>query len=280
MIHVATVHFLDDRWIDVQQEYLKRYINSDYKVYGFLTCIDNWREHEEKFHYVSAEWISEHPVKLNLLADMICMDSSDDSDIIVFIDGDAFPIAPIVPLIEAKLAEHKLIAVQRTDNNGDIQPHPCFCITTVGFWKKIKGNWHKGFKWENSLGQQVSDTGGEMLHKMEEYKIDWLPLKRTNKKNAHPLLFGVYGDVVYHHGAGFRAPVLRIDNPLVEPNREIAFLENILERLPDNYGGLKIKKSLHSGYRKLEKVKKRNQELIKEYYDKILDNQDFYKEFM
>ena len=27
---------------------------------------------------------------------------------------------------------------------------------------------------------------------------------RTNKVNPHPLQFGVYEDLVYHHGGGFR----------------------------------------------------------------------------
>jgi hypothetical protein len=34
---------------------------------------------------------------------------------------------------------------------------------------------------------------------------------RTNRRNPHPLFFGVYGDVIYHHGAGFRLPISRVD---------------------------------------------------------------------
>jgi hypothetical protein len=43
-----------------------------------------------------------------------------------------------------------------------------------------------------------------MLGLLEEKGIDWYPLLRTNKVNPHPLQFGVYGDLIYHHGGGFR----------------------------------------------------------------------------
>ena len=48
--------------------------------------------------------------------------------------------------------------------------------------------------------------GGNLLGLLEERGIDWYPLLRTNKVNPHPLQFGVYGDLVYHHGGGFRRP--------------------------------------------------------------------------
>jgi len=40
---------------------------------------------------------------------------------------------------------------------------------------------------------------------------DWYPLLRSNGRNLHPIWFGIYGDIIYHHGAGFRAPVSRYD---------------------------------------------------------------------
>jgi hypothetical protein len=40
---------------------------------------------------------------------------------------------------------------------------------------------------------------------------------RSNRRNIDPLYFAIYGDVVYHHGAGFRtgelSPVDRADAP-------------------------------------------------------------------
>jgi hypothetical protein len=49
--------------------------------------------------------------------------------------------------------------------------------------------------------------------------IDWLgkndykyyPIERSNKINLHPLYFGVYGDMIYHHWAGSRKMITRPD---------------------------------------------------------------------
>jgi hypothetical protein len=50
----------------------------------------------------------------------------------------------------------------------------------------------------------VTDVGGNLLGLLQERGIDWYPMLRTNKVNPHPLQFGVYDDVVYHQGGGFR----------------------------------------------------------------------------
>jgi len=114
-------------------------------------------------------------------------------------------------LLSEKLATHKLVAVQRLENSGDIQPHPCFCATTIGFWRKIKGDWKAGHQWKNNNGELVTDIGGNLLNQLKEHGVEWLPLLRTNKHNLHPVLFGVYADLIYHHAAGFRPAVTRLD---------------------------------------------------------------------
>src|SRR5215216_5361638 len=50
----------------------------------------------------------------------------------------------------------------------------------------------------------MTDVGGNLLGLLEAAGIDWHPMLRTNKVNPHPLQFGVYEDLVYHHGGGFR----------------------------------------------------------------------------
>jgi hypothetical protein len=209
MIHIITVHWQDDRWVDIQLKYLEKFINSPYKVYAFLNGLP--RDHGSKYFYSSTEKIRSHPTKLNLLADMVALHSDSEDDWLIFIDGDAFPIGDIVPFARDKLKEYPLLAIQRLENCGDIQPHPCFCLTTVKFWKEIKGDWHSGYEWQDALGRQVTDVGGNLLGTLEEKKIKWLPLIRSNVRDLHELWFGIYGDLVYHHGAGFRTPMSRSD---------------------------------------------------------------------
>ncbi len=208
MIHIATVHWQTDEWIDVQLSYLKRFISPPFKIYTFLNNIPE--EHYHKFDYVCDEPIADHGIKLNLLAEIISLQARED-DIIIFIDGDAFPIAPVDQFLSANLEKYPLTAVVRAENLSDRHPHPCFCATTVGFWNKLKGDWKLGYCWTDSTGALVSDTGANLLQKLEERSIEWLPLYRSRSIGKHSLWYGVYHELVYHHGAGFRPAVERVE---------------------------------------------------------------------
>lgn len=209
MIHIATVHWKTDKWIDIQLSYLKKHIPLPYRVYAFLNDVPG--EHAHKFYYCSTEPIGEHAIKLNLLAERISWEGQEE-DMLIFIDGDAFPISDtIIPFIQEKLKDHPLVAIQRRESLGDIQPHPSFCATTIAFWNKIKGDWKMGYLWKDATGLPVTDVGGNLLMKLEQHNTNWLPLYRSNKKNLHPLWFGVYANMIYHHGAGFREPYSRVD---------------------------------------------------------------------
>ncbi|MEP5765008.1 MAG: hypothetical protein ABJ308_10445 [Halieaceae bacterium] len=205
--HVATVHWRSDSWIDTQLEALKRHCPCPMRLYAYLSGVDE--AFYVHFDSVHTEDNLSHPLKLNALADEICALANDD-DILIFIDGDAFPVADLGAAVDA-LERYPLVAAQRLENNGDLQPHPCFCCTTVGFWREIAGDWRGGGYWKNSQGQPVTDVGGRLLVSLQERGVEWLALTRSNKHDLHPLWFGVYGDVVYHHGAGFRDKLCRLD---------------------------------------------------------------------
>lgn len=209
MIHIATVHFQSDRWIPIQKSFFEKHIKNPFRVYAWLNDVPPVPANT--FYYSTREPVKAHSVKLNLLADLIYFDSNRDDDILIFIDGDAFPIGDIETFIREKLGKHKLIAVQRLENNGDLQPHPCFCATTVGFWRAIQGDWNEGYEWKNKSGQITTDVGGNLLKLLRENKIEWLPILRSGGLTERPVLFGIYGGLIYHHGAGFRNPVTRGD---------------------------------------------------------------------
>ena len=201
MIHIATVHWAHDRWIDIQLKYFQRNIDEPYRVYAWLD--EGMERHSGKFFYSTDVPLKEHELKLTLLGDLVAH-AAEPEEMIVFIDGDAFPIAPIVPFLRSKLERYALVAVRRDENNGDPQPHPLFCATTARLWLDLPGDWRRGHKWLDAQDQKVTDVGGNLLGLLEARGIEWYPLLRTNKVNPHPLQFGVYGDLVYHHGGGFR----------------------------------------------------------------------------
>jgi hypothetical protein len=220
VIRIATVHWRDPRWIDVQLRYLERHLPQPYLVYADLEGIGG--EHAGRFHHVSdlaatksfENGIFSHTEKLNALAETIAAEA-DPGEVLLFLDGDAFPIAPVGPFLEEKLARYPLAAVRRDENLDDVQPHPAFAATTVGFWQEIGGDWNPGYTWRNAAGKEVTDAGGNLLGILREREIDWYPLLRTNRRNLRPLWFAVYDDLVYHHGAGFRGGLCRRDREAI-----------------------------------------------------------------
>jgi hypothetical protein len=204
MIHVATAHHKSDKWIDVQLDYLARHLQEPYRVVASFQGIDP--VHEHKFGRVVPA-VGGHAGKLNLLASLIVEEAEHD-DLIMFLDGDAFPIADPMPTVHKALDDSILVAVRRDEVAGDKQPHPCFCVIRAEDWDRIRGDWSPGHPWKNEQGELLSDAGGNLLGKLERMNASWTPLLRSNKKNPHPLWFAIYGDVLYHHGAGFRDAVL------------------------------------------------------------------------
>lgn len=129
----------------------------------------------------------------------------------MFIDGDALIIADPEPLLQSIGERYDLIAVQRRENLGDVQPHPLFAVMTVHTWRHLPGDWSPGHSWVNDAGERVTDVGGNLLKAITRRNAAWYPVVRSNGRNIHPVWFALYGNVVYHHGAGFRAPVSRFD---------------------------------------------------------------------
>lgn len=209
MIHIATVHWETDKWVDIQLKYINQNINQPFRVYAFLSGYA--AEHKSKFFYSCDEPIKEHAIKLNLLAKTIELCAESDSDPLIFIDGDAFPVNPMDDFIKKTLNENLISAIQRLENVGDIQPHPSFCITTVGFWKKINGDWKEGYEWITEQGTPRTDVGGNLLKILLDNSMNWKPLLRTGQITNHPVMFGIYENLIYHHGAGFRAPMSGYD---------------------------------------------------------------------
>jgi len=270
-IYIATIHWQSDYWIDIQCKYIEKYIPPPYSIFACLNGIDI-KPHVNKFDYINTDKIKDHGTKLNLLSTEI-LKHANDEDLILFLDGDAFPISNLRMLAKKYLDKHPLIAVQRKENLGDIQPHPCFCLTTAKFWKTIKGNWQKGnFTWKNSEGRNINDVGGSLLDILNKNNIDWMPLNRSNEIDFHPVMFGVYHNVVYHHGMGFRKPASRIDrvNSKGFERRRKRFI------LAKKILPLDLCKSLLSPY---NKVFRKNKKLNKKVLSWIETDSEFYRRF-
>lgn len=228
MIHIVTVHFRSPVWIDRQLRSIAKYAPGA-TTWASLDFIGP--EHFAKFtHAISLEdedlgpgiepYASEsddpsgdrHGLKLNELARRVAS-VADDSDTLVFLDGDALLMAPISHIT---MTGTPVVAVRRDENDGDRFPHPSFFMTSVGDWRKLRGDWRRGEFVTSDTGRVMTDTGTRLLRQLDDAQMKWTPLLRLNTVNVHPVWFGVYGNadigpVVYHHGAGFRPRVSRAD---------------------------------------------------------------------
>lgn len=280
MINVATVHWQDASWIDIQHDYLRRNIAEPFRVYAWLNEIPG--DHRHKFHYVNTEAVQQHAIKLNILADLIYFDSNRDDDWIIFLDGDAFPIGNIVEFIRRKFEKYPLVAVQRLENNGDLQPHPCFCATTVGFWKQVGGDWKMGYTWTDPQGKPMTDVGGNLLGIMQREKLDWYPMHRSNRVNLHPLWFGVYDGMIYHHGAGFRDPLSRVDIERIAETTKGTWQA----KLSSGIDRFVAKDPRFNRFQRLNPVRIRERQAIREnrglnarVFESLRSDPEFYREF-
>jgi hypothetical protein len=204
VLHVATVHYRCPRWIEIQTRALAEHLSVPYRTWASLELIDpSYAVHFDRV----IDQTGRHSDKLNHLAIEISHEASEE-DLLMFLDGDAFPIADPMPLIEEGLSSAPLIAVRRAENNDEKQPHPCFCVTTVRTWRALPGDWSVGYRWLDRDGRLITDVGGNLLRQLELSGTPWVEVRRSNRRNVDPILFAVYGDVIYHHGAGFRPGVL------------------------------------------------------------------------
>ncbi len=282
MIYVATVHWVDPKWIDPQRQALSSRLREPFRVFANLQGIE--AGYDQQFDFVTRV-DGTHPDKLNDLAAAISRDAAPD-DLIIFLDGDAFPVRSLDDWLDELLADHPLAAVRRDENAGDVQPHPCFCVTTVGFWNEIGGDWRQG-SWTTSEGETASDVGGTLLATLNSRSIAWRPILRSNSVNYHPVFYGLYEGHVYHHGSGFRPPIARAD----ESNVPVAENEKYLYMKTKAHGkSLRELRPRHAGQvvrlaRDSVKARKLNAYIRKEgrrsndIYDEICSDPEFFRQF-
>lgn len=245
MIHVATIHYGSDRWVDVQLEYFRRNTEAPYRVWACLDYID--KRHFEKFHFAE-ERRDTIDGELAFLAERIEAEADPD-DMIVFVHGDTLPVREWSAPVSAMLADRPLAGIRRDENLGEPHPHWCFTASTVGFWSELGSDWTNGRKWRGTDGVEVTDFGATLWNDLEEAGVAWTPMLRSNERDLHPLWFGIYEKVIYHHGAAFRKPMSRLDTALSERHPGPFGLRTKLELAVRSRRNARLSRSL---YRKLE----------------------------
>ena len=217
MIHFITSHHGTNKFIKPQLHFISKNVKSEYKIWAFYDGED-LNDLKNSFHFINhpenyidgyrnePASLDAHYKKLDKLFELAWNRDIPEDDIIVFLDGDAFPIAPLDEYLEDVLITHSFAAIQRLESGFDIQPCSMFCAVKAGLWNEVGASWnYKNYSWYNDhFGSYRKDVGGDLLKLAFEKRLVWWPLHRTNKVNIHPVGFGIYDNIIYHHGAGFR----------------------------------------------------------------------------
>lgn len=145
-----------------------------------------------------------HWTKLNNLTNIVVNgDDTNDDDILIWLDCDAFPVADVNDFIESKLKEFEFFAINRKEMNNSVIPHPSFAGCKVKLWKKFNLSW-EGIP-HAPLGKETHDTGGRMYDILQKNNIEWYKLNLSHSLTRHTYYFAIYDSLIYHHGAGTRA---------------------------------------------------------------------------
>lgn len=209
MIHVSTIHHRRAEWIPIQLRYLRRFSAEPIRTYAGLDGVDVGLARE--FDRGVSLGLETPPAEKHDRLGELMVEAADHEDLIVFMHGDSFPIREWTAPVRELLAEAPLVAVRRDDNFGEPIPHPCFTVTTAGLWSDLGSSWASGPRWREPDGGRMTDVGATLWADLRAHDLSWKPLLRSNAVDLHPLWFGVYGGIVYHHGAAFRNPISRAD---------------------------------------------------------------------
>ena len=132
------------------------------------------------------------------------------------------------------------------------------------------------------MGREISDVGARVLKAVDEQNVNWRALLRSNKHDAHPLFFGVYDDVVYHHGAGFRRArggrLMIAESGVHEVEKSLR--QRIARGLPRKKIFRPLRKRLNRVRQINEELKDQNDALSAEWFERIQRDPEFYRELL
>jgi hypothetical protein len=167
-----------------------------------------------------------HPSALDYLAKSVPA----DFDYIVTLDNDSFPVRDdwLDVLVSECERGAALAGVYRDEMAPDVDPFlhvSGLCVTrddlralNVSFGRDIK---YIGDEYKQSHDHN-QDVGQKITYEFIRLGRSIAPLHRSNELNYHFVMGGIYGDVIYHHGAGGRRAKFRKLTGDVANNERIA----------------------------------------------------------
>lgn len=175
----------------------------------------------------------EHAYYLDAMAAQALVDGASH---VATLDQDSFPIADdwVDVLTHAMPESSGVAGVLRTENGDVLLPHPSGLMIRRDFFERFRPSFtpdsdmtREFRKFLRSTGQS-SDTGIRIAHILWSQGLPWGEIRRSNVRDEHFLIGGVYGDILFHLGAGVRFSLFRADVKRSTAHR----LSRPIERIP------------------------------------------------
>ena len=262
----------------------------DFKVYAAVNRLPNrYRHLLHACHFVdivalplTAERESaEHGKYLDMLAAHAL---ADGCDYICTFDVDSWPIRDEwIKVTYDGLVQSGAVGagILRSENGDTVLPHPSFTFLKANlfqdqdcrYWVNENDS-NAEFRRFLSAHGQHADTGAALGYFLESRGLPWVKLRRTNKRDYHYLMAGIYGDVIFHLGASSRKRI-------VFRNDDAAWVVNMTQPLAMAPMLWRIKpmvlKLLKSTYE--PSVHRRNRRAFDAIANRLRSNEeDFYRE--
>jgi len=128
----------------------------------------------------------------------------EEFEYVMTLDTDAFPIQDgWIERLKEHLSDASLTGIWRDEMSVRLQPfvHPS-CLFAR---RERLLHLDRPFSFAG-----VQDVGQRVTLEVAEAGEGIVPLYRSNGRNAHFLIGGIYGNLVYHHAAGSRVPIFRL----------------------------------------------------------------------
>jgi hypothetical protein len=140
--------------------------------------------------------------------------TGDDTEFLITLDTDALPVRDgwIGILIGHLEAGAAIAGVWRDEMTARLRPFvhvSCLCIRRA----ELLG---LDVSFARGMGQ---DVGQNLTDELRRRGRPVVGLRRSNERNAHFLIGGIYGDLVYHHAAGSRRAGFRTSTDPLEDER-------------------------------------------------------------
>ena len=140
--------------------------------------------------------------------------TDDDTEFLITLDTDALPIRDgwIGSLVGHLEAGAGIAGVWRDEMTARLRPFvhvSCLCIRRA----ELLG---LDVSFARRMGQ---DVGQNLTDELRRLGRPIVGLRRSNQRNAHFLIGGIYGDLIYHHAAGSRRATFRTSTDPLEDER-------------------------------------------------------------